>query len=253
VLPMRRVGKRDRKSYRRLRLARVNDDFAPLCGAACRWASDHLEDLRQADPLMPDELDDRAQDNWRPLIAIAEAAGGDWPARARKAALVLSGADTRVEDEGHTVQLLADIRQVFVDEGTDQLASATIIERLTALEERPWSEWRHGKPLTPRGLAELLRPFGIRPGGVRVGTGTPKGYKLDDFRETFGAYFSDSHPQHPQHSNDSATFSTKSDPQHGANVADRKFDLSTEIDSVVADVADWSDQKPPEDVDDVPF
>ena len=59
-----------------------------------RWAQDHLDDLRQADPAVPDQLHDRAADNWRPLLAIADAAGGEWPERARKAAKTLSAAMT---------------------------------------------------------------------------------------------------------------------------------------------------------------
>jgi Protein of unknown function (DUF3631) len=236
VIPMQRKGRA--QQVRRLRLSSVERDLAPLCSEARRWADDHLEELRAAEPATPEELDDRAQDNWRPLLAIADAAGGEWPVRAREAALLLSGAATRVDDEGPSVQILADIRQVFADEKTDQLASATIIERLTALEDRPWTEWRNGKPLTPRGVAELLRPFGIRSGTVRVGGGTPKGYKLEDFCETFAAYFGDSDPPHPQHLNDSVGIRPKLDPPHGGDVADTKPAPSPESDSLVADVAD---------------
>ena len=39
---------------------------------AARWVKDNLEALRRADPEVPQELHDRACDNWRPLIAIAD-------------------------------------------------------------------------------------------------------------------------------------------------------------------------------------
>jgi putative DNA primase/helicase len=55
-----------------------------------RWARDHLESLRSADPATPAGLNDRAADNWRGLLAFADAAGGNWPLEVRAAARVLS-------------------------------------------------------------------------------------------------------------------------------------------------------------------
>ena len=48
------------------------------------------ETLRTARPALPEALNDRAQDNWEPLLGIADLAGGDWPKAARDAALELS-------------------------------------------------------------------------------------------------------------------------------------------------------------------
>jgi hypothetical protein len=47
------------------------------------WLEPQIEELRRARRELPDELDDRAQDIWEPLLAIADLAGGDWPTRAR--------------------------------------------------------------------------------------------------------------------------------------------------------------------------
>jgi len=58
---------------------------------ARRWCEDNLNILTAADPTVPETLTDRAADNWRPLLAVADRAGGAWPIRARDAALVLSG------------------------------------------------------------------------------------------------------------------------------------------------------------------
>jgi len=49
-----------------------------------------------------------AQDLWRPLLAIAEAVGGDWTDRARRAAVELAG--IQPEDNSLGVQLLARIQ-----------------------------------------------------------------------------------------------------------------------------------------------
>jgi hypothetical protein len=72
----------------------------------------NVEHLRDADPAMPDLGDDRATDNWRPLIAIADLIGSDWARKARDAAVCLtSGRATDDLPEG--VRLLHDIKTVF--------------------------------------------------------------------------------------------------------------------------------------------
>ena len=48
--------------------------------------------MAAARPDMPLGIEDRNADVWEPLLAIAEAAGGDWPQRAREAAIALVGA-----------------------------------------------------------------------------------------------------------------------------------------------------------------
>lgn len=103
---------------------------------------------------------------------------------------------------------------------------------------------------TPRGLADLLRPFGIRPTTVRIVTATPKGYRSEDFAEAFASYLSDSNPQHPQHASDSSTLPLKNDPQQTLVVADTKSGLSPRDPNDVADVADRSLFDGPD--DDVP-
>ena len=61
---------------------------------------------------MPIELNDRAADNWRPLLAIADLAGGEWPQLAREAALILSG---EAQDGAINVELLKDTWLAFGD------------------------------------------------------------------------------------------------------------------------------------------
>src|SRR5262245_65864349 len=55
-----------------------------------RWANDNIDLLCDADPATPDVLNDREADCWRPLLAIADRAGGEWPHLARSAAVSLS-------------------------------------------------------------------------------------------------------------------------------------------------------------------
>jgi putative DNA primase/helicase len=173
------------------RVDRLREDrlgqLEPLRRRAVRWAADALTALKAADPDVPPELHDRAADNWRPLLAIADAAGGTWPERARHAARVLSGVE---EGAGSSRELLlGDLRDLFAQRGVGRLASTDIVEALVAREDRPWPEWRAGRPLTVRGLARLLEPFGVRPKVCRLDRDRlGRGYQLEDLAPVFGRY-----------------------------------------------------------------
>ena len=78
-LRLRRKAKREQ--VERLRLDRIGDSTAGVKRRCLRWAQDHLAQLKASDPAVPETLNDRAADNWRPLCAIAEVAGGEWPER----------------------------------------------------------------------------------------------------------------------------------------------------------------------------
>lgn len=170
----------------RLRRDRIETELEPLRRKAARWAADNVAAIRDADPEVPGGLNDRAADNWRPLFAIADAAGGEWPDRARAAAIKLSG-EAAVADDDVRVQLLADLRSIF---GADSHASTEeLLNGLNGMADRPWPEWSRGKPLTARGLARLLKPFGIAPKSVRLSaTETAKGYDRADFEDAFRRY-----------------------------------------------------------------
>ena len=56
----------------------------PIKRRALRLVKDNESALRDADPTMPDGVHGRAADNWRPLLAIADLAGAEWPERARR-------------------------------------------------------------------------------------------------------------------------------------------------------------------------
>ncbi|HEY3050400.1 MAG TPA: DUF3631 domain-containing protein [Gaiellaceae bacterium] len=90
------------------------------------WFEPQLDYLHDAQPDLPDELEDRAQDCWEPLLAIANVAGSDWSQRARAAALELSGNGER-EDDSSTARLLRDIYTVFDSNGTDRYRTADLI------------------------------------------------------------------------------------------------------------------------------
>ena len=69
------------------------------------------------------------------------------------------------------------------------MSSQTLCDTLAGIEECPWGDWKHGKPLTPVQLAKLLKPFGISSRNFKQPDGAVlKGYTLWDFTDVFGRY-----------------------------------------------------------------
>ena len=162
--------------------------FATLASKLARFAEDYSEQVRKARPVLPDALSDRDQDNWEPLLAIAQCAGTDWLQSATKAAIALSASGDTSASAGN--ELLADIQQVFEKLKVEKIRTADLIDALISDEEKGWSTFNHGKPVNPRQLAKLLATYGIRPKTVRRGTETPKGYERAQFDDAFVRYLS---------------------------------------------------------------
>ena len=93
-------------------------DLVPIKRKLIRWALDNEKALRSADPVMPGSLRGRAADNWRPLIAIADAAGGEWPERARLVAEELGETEQAIG-----IMLLEDAHAAFTEKKVDRFSS----------------------------------------------------------------------------------------------------------------------------------
>jgi hypothetical protein len=168
----------------RLRRRQVGPEAAVLRGRIASWATANVAALEHAEPALPDELDDRAQDIWEPLMAIADAAGGEWPARARAAALTLFAA--RRDDEATIgVRLLTDIHAAFGDDRA--LSSGDLAGRLAEIEGSPWAEWSD-RGFTAHALAKVLRRYEIRPGQHWIDGGNVRGYLRSHFDDAFARY-----------------------------------------------------------------
>lgn len=141
-------------------------------------------DMGDTWPAMPAGIEDRNADVWEALLAVADAAGGDWPGRARVAA-VAHVADSKAGTPSLGILLLSDLKKVFADR--ECMSTASILDALHNLEEAPWGDLR-GKPLDARYLANLLKAYGVTSKGVRIGDATPKGYRLEDLHDPFIRY-----------------------------------------------------------------
>ena len=160
--------------------------FDELCRKQARFSADHSKTIAESNPAIPENLNDREQDNWEPLLAIADALGGHWPETARCAAVELS--QTEDDQSSIAIQLLSDIRQVFSEKDIESISSVDLIEALCADEERPWSTFKQGAKITARQVATKLHGFEIKSKSLRINGKVMKGYKLRDFEDSFQRY-----------------------------------------------------------------
>jgi hypothetical protein len=187
VIKLRRRTPREKVDRARQRI--VRGAAKPLRDALEQWSVAALQVLKGAEPALPEALNDRAQDVWEPLLAIADLAGDKWGTRARAAALELSGEQV---DDDMGVQLLADIRGLM--EQSDLLIdgivpSTRLLKRLVRLPDRPWATWSRGGEMTGHALARLLGGFDLHPDRYRVaGDKWIRGYRGDAFPDAFSRY-----------------------------------------------------------------
>jgi hypothetical protein len=145
-------------------------------------------DLEGKWPDMPPGIEDRDADVWEALLTIADAAGADWSAKTRAAAVALV-ADAKAATPSLGIRLLADIRAVW--DGTDAMHTDALLDALNKLDEAPWGELK-GKPLDPRRLSRFLRDYDVHPGDVRADVEgeekVRKGYKREDLHDAWLRY-----------------------------------------------------------------
>lgn len=143
------------------------------------------------EPELPEEISDRDQDLWEPLIAIADTVGGRWPKLARETARYLVQL-SKQKQATLGVQLLGDIRQVFATD--DRLSTQKLLDRLHELETSPWGNLR-GEPIDARFLARQLREYEIESKTVRLPEATLKGYLKSDFYDAWARYLTEEQTQ----------------------------------------------------------
>ena len=159
-------------------------EAAPIRTKLATWAVSAIPSLRDARPELPQTLGDRAMDVWEPLFAIADAAGGDWPTRARQAATNLMGES---DDDSVGVQLLTDTREIF--ESAEVITSSELLRKLAERDDRPWATWSKGQRMTGHALVRLLKPFGVVPGGpMQIAGKVERGYRRASFEDAWLRY-----------------------------------------------------------------
>ncbi|WP_406373102.1 DUF3631 domain-containing protein [Streptomyces sp. NBC_00647] len=157
-----------------------------------KWAESVEKQVVGAWPDMPDDVTDRPADVWEPLIAVADAAGGDWPERARQACVTLVTA-SKANDKGSLgVRLLIDLRD-HVMAGIDRLPTVAILDRLNSLDDAPWADL-NGRPLDNRRLSKMLAEYmtadiePITSRNIKTAGSVLKGYYASDLHDAWARY-----------------------------------------------------------------
>jgi hypothetical protein len=157
------------------------ETFTRLQRMALRWSVDHSEAVKRARPRIPLILNDRAGDNWGPLLAIAELC--EFGEEATKAAVKLSADQS---EESVSLLLLSTLRDLFRDTGSDFLPTDDVIKKLNENKEAPWSDWKNG--MTAEKLGRTLKLFGVKSEQHRGDGDRHRGYALQKLQPVFNRY-----------------------------------------------------------------
>lgn len=193
-----------------------------------RWAADSMPKLENADPAMPERLNDRQRDVCGPLVAIADLAGGSWPVEARAALVALCAAN-----EGDAADVreraLAAVWTQYQD-GAEFIPLRELVDEMNADESAGWATAVRGRPLDTGTLARWLKPFGAVSRQHRIahpdgqGEDRPRGYFRADLEPIAQRYLAaggaparDTEP-HQDKRRDGVTASATADSRSGNGV-----------------------------------
>jgi hypothetical protein len=136
-------------------------------------------------PELPEGVEDRDADIWEPLLAIADAAGGHWPATARETAIIMV-AKTKEKPATLGIRLLADIRDIMSRQ--DRYSTNDLLTALHHIDTAPWGNVK-GEPIDSRFLARVLTKYDIPTNNTLKIDGLPvKGYHRHHFADAWDRY-----------------------------------------------------------------
>ena len=162
----------------------ASEQFLDIRRKCKRWATDNFEQLTKHIPTMPSHNNDREIDNWTPLFSIAGMCGQEQAALDSMVSI-----SPKDEDDGIGSMILTDIKKIFDTKGVEKIFSEDLVEGLIEFDDRPWCEWKRGKPITKISLARLLTPYKIKSKSIRIGPEDRlKGYSLESFKDAFSRY-----------------------------------------------------------------
>ena len=90
--------------------------------------------------------------------------------------------EQREEDGDLRIELLRDVKAFFNERGEKKVFSRDLVEYLNGLEDRPWSDYNHGRGVTAPWISRQLKTFGIQSKPVRKSGTVAKGYSKSNFK-----------------------------------------------------------------------
>jgi hypothetical protein len=187
-----RMKRRTNEILARFRFSTAQKEAAPVKEKMAAWAAANtgkVTDYYNNNDLL--FISDREAELWLPLFSVLAVADPSRRAELEITAMQLSDVKSANEPTAPSIKLLGDLRQIFAGPVGEagQLPSQALLNSLRKIEESPWKDWGHGKGLSARNLAELLRPYEIRPQNVRGEKGkVSKAYKKDSFKDAWERY-----------------------------------------------------------------
>lgn len=179
--------------------ANLDDRCMTIRRQCQRWVNDNQNRLSVSAPVTPNVGNDRAEDNWLPLLAVADLIGGNWPDKARAAMIHIESNTTRDDSDDIAIMLLRDMQKLVEQHRwINTIPSTRLTEELNQLDDRPWPSMRNDKGISTHNVAKMLSPFGLKSGSRRNSdgkAGTLKGYRADVFENVCSRYLVNTVPQ----------------------------------------------------------
>jgi hypothetical protein len=125
------------------------------------WADGVRDEIRTTRPPLPDVVKGRARERWLPLMRVAVAAGGRWPAVVEELSIkdvhrIASEREEGIVQERPAVLLLRHINQAWRGDETF-ITTDELIDRLAFTHPDAWGEASpFGKRLTPQRMGRML-------------------------------------------------------------------------------------------------
>jgi hypothetical protein len=138
-----------------------------------RFVRENAKAIAEAQPSIPESLNDRAAEIWEPLLAIADLAGEEWPELASQAALRLSAGDEEMTLLEHFHK---ELRELFLARQRPDVQPRQY-KGLNPMHSQPWKNLTHARELNEWRLAlarlemrsRYLRLKGSGQEGIRAG------------------------------------------------------------------------------------
>jgi len=150
----------------------------------CEANSDAFEAMLVA-PL--DVNNDRARDNYEPLLRIAACISDTIEKEARAASLANVLLQQATDDSGE--QLIGDIKRIFDDiPDLKVISSADLVAKLRSSEGGVWSASNGNKAIGPTRMAQMLELFEVSPKRKWIAGKQVRGYSRESFEDAFARY-----------------------------------------------------------------
>ncbi len=134
---------------------------------------------------IPETLNGRDVDNWEPLLAIAGVAGGDWHARAQRAAVWFCTEKAMTKRDTLALRLLKEVVEYL-----QEVTKASTEQIYHHLYNKSGASWRDFKFFNESWIRDMLYQFpgAPRQGDVRIGEMRAQGFHIDWFADLIERY-----------------------------------------------------------------